>query len=369
MPGLHPGSDCKFMTDSFNPHHFVLPPEASLREVAANLDRNNRGVVLAVDGEGELLAVISDGDLRRALLNGLTLESPVSRLIELRAGAHPPALTAPYGTDPAELARIMESHGVNQLPLLDPRGRVADLAVLPETESGARPELRAVVMAGGFGKRLGALTEDLPKPMLPIGGRPLMELLIGHLREAGITRITVTTHYMPEKIRGYFGDGGRFGVSIDYIVEDEPLGTAGALAMLEPGDMPILVVNGDLLTRVNFRALLKFHESERAALTVGIRSHDVEIPYGVVETEGASIRRVREKPTLSFFVNAGVYLLDAAAPRTVPKHRRYDMTDLIDALIADGRRVAAFPIIEYWLDIGRTNDYEKALADYGNGSA
>jgi NDP-sugar pyrophosphorylase family protein len=264
---------------------------------------------------------------------------------------------------------MMKTQGVRQLPLINEAERVVGLAFVSELQEEEPLPIRAVVMAGGFGKRLGSLTEDLPKPMLPIGGRPLMELLIGRLREAGVRRVTVTTHYKPERIRDHFGDGGRFGVEIDYVIEKEPLGTAGAVALIEPGDEPLLVVNGDLLTRVDFRALLKFHRNERAALSVGIRSYEMEVPYGVVETEGASITGIREKPRLSFFVNAGIYLLDPATPKSIPRGKRFDMTDLMDALIQDGRRVAGFPIIEYWLDIGRSNDYEKALIDYGNGSA
>jgi dTDP-glucose pyrophosphorylase len=357
------------MSNDFDPQRFGISPEASLRELAAILDRNCRGVALVLDGAGTLQGVLSDGDLRRGLLEGLALEAPVGRLMENARKDIPAPLTAPAGTDPAELVRMMITHGVRQLPLVGGAGRVVGMAFLSELQPEAALPIRAVIMAGGFGKRLGPLTEDLPKPMLPIGGRPLMELLIGRLRDAGVRRVTVTTHFKPEKIRDHFGDGGKFGVEIDYVVEKEPLGTAGALALVEPGDEPLLVVNGDLLTRVDFRALLKFHQHERAAMSVGIRTYEMEIPYGVVELEGSAITRIREKPTLPFFVNAGVYLLDPGAQRSVPRGRRFDMTDLIDALIADGRRVAGFPIIEYWLDIGRSNDYEKALNDYGNGSA
>jgi len=222
-------------------------------------------------------------------------------------------------------------------------------------------------MAGGYGRRLLPLTESTPKPMLPIGDQPLMELMIGQLRDAGIRRVNVTTHFEPEKIRDHFGDGARFGVDMNYVSEERPLGTAGALRLIEPGGEPMLIINGDILTKVDIRAMLDFHNDHKADLTVGVREYDFQVPYGVVETAETRVVRVNEKPVYRFFVNAGIYLLQPALEEFIPSSERFDMTDLIEQLVAAGRTVVSFPIMEYWLDIGRLADYERAQQDVKSG--
>jgi NDP-sugar pyrophosphorylase family protein len=222
-------------------------------------------------------------------------------------------------------------------------------------------------MAGGLGTRLRPLTDDTPKPMLPVGGRPLMEHIIGQLRESGIRRVNITTHYRHDKIAEHFGDGDGFGVEIEYVSEERPLGTAGALSLLAACAEPLLVVNGDILTRVDFRAMLGFHRRQEAAFTVGVRRFAVDVPYGIVETEGPEVREITEKPRFEFLVNAGIYLLEPEIVRLIPVDTRFEMNDLIGLAIAEGRRVVNFPIVEYWLDIGRPGDYAQAQADAENG--
>jgi NDP-sugar pyrophosphorylase family protein len=224
-------------------------------------------------------------------------------------------------------------------------------------------------MAGGFGSRLHPITKDLPKPMLPIGDRPLMELTIRRLHRAGIRRINITTYFLPEKIIDYFGDGKPFGVEINYVKEESPLGTAGALGLMQVPKDPLLVINGDILTTMDFRAMLIYHRRHKADLTVAVRHYDIRIPYGVLECDSHRVRRLREKPTYSFFVNAGIYLLQPTVHRYIPNNQRqrYDMTDLIETLIADGRAVVSFPVMEYWLDIGQHADYQQAQADLKKG--
>jgi NDP-sugar pyrophosphorylase family protein len=202
---------------------------------------------------------------------------------------------------------------------------------------------------------------------LPVGDRPLMEHILRQLQASGILRINVTTHYKAEKIVEYFGNGDRFGVQLNYVSEDKPLGTAGALGLLESPQERLLVMNGDILTGVDFRALLNYHHEHSAYLTVGVRKYEIKVPYGVIESEGAFVRKVVEKPSLTFFVNAGIYLLEPAAHRYIPTGQRFDMTDLISRLIQEKHRVACFPILEYWLDIGQHGDYEKALQDVKTG--
>jgi NDP-sugar pyrophosphorylase family protein len=200
--------------------------------------------------------------------------------------------------------------------------------------------------------------------MLPVGGQPLLERIIGQLRDSGIDRVHVTTHYRPEEIVEHFQDGSRFGVEIDYVNEQEPLGTAGALGLLDHGDdRPMLVLNGDIVTDADFRSLLHFHDEQRADLTIGVWPYEVRVPYGIVETEGESVTGISEKPIVRSFVNAGIYLLAPEVCRSVKPGERLDMTELIDRAIAEGRRVVSFPLREYWLDIGELEAYERALLD------
>ena len=223
--------------------------------------------------------------------------------------------------------------------------------------------IQAVIMAGGLGIRLRPLTEDLPKPMLPVGGKPLMELVIEQLRQIGIRRVNVTTHYKPEKISDHFGDGSSFGIDLQYINEDKPLGTGGALGLIDAPKETMLVINGDILTQVDFRAMLAYHQEHRAVMTVAVRQYDIKVPYGVIECEESRVCALKEKPQMHFLVNAGIYLLEPKVYEFIPKHEHFNMTDLIQRLLDSDQIVTSFPIIEYWLDIGKLADYEQAQKD------
>lgn len=200
--------------------------------------------------------------------------------------------------------------------------------------------------------------------MLNVGERPLLESTIGRLRDSGIRRINVSTHYMAEVIEGHFGDGRDFGVEISYVEEDRPLGTAGALGLLSPGEEPILVINGDILTRIDFRSMLDFHQDHGADLTLAVKPYEHQVPYGVVESEGVVLKRIVEKPVFRKFVNAGIYLLNPEVCTKVPNGKSFDMTDLIETLSSEGKKVVCFPVREYWLDIGQMEDYERAQREF-----
>jgi NDP-sugar pyrophosphorylase family protein len=199
--------------------------------------------------------------------------------------------------------------------------------------------------------------------MLPIGDKPILELIISQLQNAGISKVQLTTHYKAEAIQQHFGDGKKFGIELQYVNEDEPLGTAGALGSVAVSEQPMLVLNGDILTQVDFRAMIAFHREHAAELTVGVRQYDFQVPYGVIQCDGEHVRGIEEKPTFNFFVNAGVYLLEPSAHRSIPSAQKFDMTDLIKKLRVEARRVVAFPVVEYWMDIGRHVDYEQAQLD------
>lgn len=340
-----------------------------LRDVIRTIDASGRlSIALLVDDERRLVAVITDGDVRRGLLAGLSLDTPVRELLAIKAHEpNPQAVTASIDTEPTELLRMMQESHVRQIPLLDELGCVVDIVTLNELLPAQTQELRAVIMAGGFGTRLKPLTDHLPKSMLPVAGRPVMEWIVEQLRQAGIRHLKVTTHFMPEKIMDHFGDGQSFGVEMEYVNEDRPLGTGGALGLIAPPAEPFLVINGDVLTEVDFQQMMDFHREHEADMTVAINLHQVEIPYGVIDCKGPIITRLREKPRMNLLVNAGIYLLEPTVYQFIPQDTRFNMTDLIQWLLDGGRRVVGFPIREYWMDIGQHPDYSQAQKDYTNG--
>jgi dTDP-glucose pyrophosphorylase/CBS domain-containing protein len=347
----------------------LISRQTPIRDVIEVIDRSGRvSVALLVDDQDHLVATITDGDIRRALLSGFRLDAAVETMLPLKATLpNPEPVTAPVGTDLASALVLMQARRVRQLPLVDPDSHVVDVILLSDLIAQPPEALRAVIMAGGFGTRLRPLTDDLPKPMLPIGGRPLIERIVGQLKESGIDHIVVTTHYKPQAIIDHFGDGSEFGVTMTYVQEDKPLGTGGALGLIPRIVEPLLVINGDILTQVDFRALLDFHREYGADLTVGVRRYTFNVPYGVVETAGARVMRIDEKPEMSFFVNAGIYLLEPGISEFVSAGVSLNMTDLIQLVIDAGRVVVSFPVLEYWMDVGRTEDYQQAQVDRDSG--
>jgi dTDP-glucose pyrophosphorylase len=343
-------------------------PDASIREAIAQIDATRHGIALVVDKDRRLLGTITDGDVRRAILARIDLGQPVSLLLSRKANtSYARPVTAPVGQDRNTYVGILKQHSILHLPLVDHEERVVGLVTLDGFVPDVTMSIQAVIMAGGQGSRLHPLTVDTPKPMLPVHDRPLMEIMIERLRNAGIREVKVTTHHKPEKIEKHFGDGKDFGVALSYVAEDRPLGTVGGLGLLEVPDDTTLVINGDILTQVNFRAMLAFHREHQADLTVAVSHYDLKVPYGVVECDGATVRRVSEKPVMGFFVNAGIYLLEPIVYRFIPNGQPFDMTDLIQLLIRDGRSVASFPVREYWLDIGDHAEYEQAEQDIRTG--
>jgi dTDP-glucose pyrophosphorylase/CBS domain-containing protein len=344
-----------------------IPLACSIRQSIISIDRGARGIVLVVDSDRYLLGTITDGDVRRAILDGVDLESSVQIILARKAKSLDiKPITAPLDSEREMLLQLMKKHVVRQLPLLDGDGRVIDLVTMEDLLPPQPLHLQAVIMAGGQGTRLRPLTENLPKPMLPVNGQPVMESIIYQLRDAGIRHVNVTTHYKPEKIIEYFGDGQAFGIQLSYVNEDRPLGTGGALGLMTPPNEPMLVINGDILTQVDFGAMLAFHQENHADMTIAVRNYEVQVPYGVIECEGSRVRQLREKPQLGFLVNAGIYLLEPIVFQYMPQGKYFNITDLIQWLLDANRTVISFPIHEYWLDIGQHADYIKAQDDVGN---
>jgi dTDP-glucose pyrophosphorylase/CBS domain-containing protein len=339
----------------------IVAPGMSIAEAMAQLDRAGTGALLVCRPGRHLIGFLTDGDFRRAILQRKRLSESCLTIAKVNP------ITALFPVSAVEALRLMDEHDVSQLPVVDNEGQVQELLLRKDIVPKPDPRLSAVVMAGGFGTRLLPLTEKVPKPMLPIGNRPLLELTIAQLKRAGIRDVSLTTHYLPEAISDHFGNGETFGVRLNYLREEHPLGTAGGLKSLNHFDSTMLVINGDILTGARFEAMLDFHRAYHADLTIGVRKYDYQVPFGVVDCENIHVTRLQEKPSLSFFVSAGAYLLEPGVRDYIPAGQRLDMPDLIQKLIDVGKVVVSFPIIEYWLDVGRHEDYQQAQADIQSG--
>lgn len=338
----------------------VVPPSLRIIGAISRLDAAGTGALLVCDADFRFLGLVTDGDIRRAILRGVSLQDSVRTIATTE-----PVIGAPDVSERAALRLMDEAMGfaVDQLPLVDANGRAVGLLLRRDLITQERLSLSALIMAGGLGTRMLPLTEHLPKPMLPIGDRPLLERTIQSLQRAGIKRVSISTMHLADCISSHFGDGRDHAVDIQYVTETQPLGTAGALRLVDDPGTSLLVVNGDILTSVRYEDMMAYHRRENAELTVGIRRCELELPYGILECDGPRVRAVREKPRQSFWANAGIYIVQPSVRDLIPPNTRFDMTDLMERMLADGRPVAGFPILEYWLDIGHPADYMRAQAD------
>lgn len=340
----------------------VLAPGATVREALEAITRNGQNVVLVLDGERRLVGLVTDGDLRRAILRGAALDTPVEQVMNRSP------LVGQLSQPRNELLSLMRARRIRQLPLLDAEQRVAALVVLEELVPPARIPNKAVIVAGGRGSRLHPLTEHVPKPLLRVAGKPLLEIILARFQAVGVSDFFISVMHKSSMIEEYFGDGSRYHVRIRYVREVEPLGTIGSLSLIEePFQHPVFVMNGDVLTRCDFLSMLEFHERSGVAMTAGIVQHEIQMPYGVFEVEGDRITAIAEKPSLGFWINAGIYVLSPDAVRLVPAGQYFDATDLMRLLLSRGMALRGYPIREYWLDVGRQHDLDKANRDMAEG--
>jgi dTDP-glucose pyrophosphorylase len=338
---------------------FSVSPGISILKAIEVIDRGAIQTALIVNEQGKLLGTLTDGDIRRAILKRVSLDSPVEQIMNKRP------VTASVKEDRQKVLGKMRSKDLRRIPVLDEQGRVTGLEVLEELVLAAKKDNWVMLMAGGLGSRLRPLTESMPKPLVQIGDKPLLETVLSSFVEQGFHKFYFSVNYKAEMIQSHFGDGSKWGVEIRYVHENEPLGTAGALRLLpEPPSLPIVVMNGDLLTKVNFENLVDFHTQKKALATMCIREYDFQVPYGVVRLEKEKIVNIDEKPMQKFFVNAGIYVLDPSVVRMIPEGKFFNMTDLFDRLIQEKKEVDAFPVREYWLDIGKIADLERANGEY-----
>lgn len=331
----------------------------TIRQTIEVIDKSSLQVALVVGDDGKLLGTVTDGDIRRAILHNLDLGEPVSRVMNTN-----PTIASPDVTR-EEILKTMKRLRFNHIPIVDKTGTLIRLEVVTDMlETDKRPN-SVVIMAGGLGTRLAPLTDDCPKPMLRVGSKPILEIIMDNFISQGFERFYFSVNYLSERITSYFGDGGRWGVSIEYLHENKRLGTAGALQLLpERPEEPFFVMNGDLLTKVNFQSLLDFHTGHDSFATMCVREYDFQVPYGVVQVDSSQITAIIEKPVHRFFINAGVYCLNPDCLDYIPRDDFFDMPTLFEKLVQERRTVCSFPIREYWIDIGRMTDFERANVEF-----
>ncbi|OAJ71301.1 nucleotidyl transferase [Methylobacillus sp. MM3] len=336
-------------------HKTLLPPDATLQQAIMSLDASALQIAMVVGPGNSLIGTLTDGDIRRGLLRGLDMQSPVASIVNREPLVVPPHLEREM------VLQLMQANKVRQLPVVDGQRCVLGLHVWDELLVPVQRPNTMVIMAGGQGMRLRPYTERCPKPMLPVGGKPMLEHIIERARGEGFQRFILAVHYLGHMIEDYFGDGSRWQISIEYLREETPLGTAGALALLHSKpDVPLIVTNGDVLTDIHYGELLDFHNHHGAAATMAVRLHEWQHPFGVVRTSGVDIVGFEEKPVIKSHINAGVYALDPSVLDHMQKGEHCDMPTLFGKLQERGLRAVVYPMHEPWLDVGRIDDYAVA---------
>ncbi|MCI8210379.1 nucleotidyl transferase [Pseudomonas sp. S25] len=337
----------------------LLPAGATIQQAISNLDESGLQIVLVVCAEGRLQGSVTDGDVRRALLKGLKLESAVQDIMFKAPLVVPPEIGREM------VLHLMHANKIHQLPIVDAERRVVGLHLWDEVIEPANRPNTMVIMAGGLGKRLLPLTEDCPKPMLPVGGKPMLERIIERAKSEGFRRFIVSVHYLGHIIEEYFGNGEQWEVEIRYLHEESPLGTAGAISLLNPRpDEPFVVTNGDVLSDIRYGEMLDFHTRHGAKATMAVRLHEWQNPFGVVRTEGINIIGFDEKPVHRTHVNAGIYVLAPTVLDELIAGEQCDMPTLFERIQRMGQSTIAYPMHEPWLDVGRPDDLQKARSQY-----
>jgi dTDP-glucose pyrophosphorylase len=339
----------------------LMSPQASILDAMGIIDAGALQIALVVDDNGRLIGTVTDGDVRRAILDKFSLDDPVSRIMFT-----PPTVASIHDERDAILTRMRRKE-IRHIPVVDDDGRVVGLKVLMDMLQPQQRSNQAVIMAGGLGSRLRPLTEDTPKPLLKVGGKPILESIIENLVDHGINRLCISVNYRADQIKEYFGAGLKWGAEIRYLEEDRKMGTAGALGLLDsPPTDPLVVMNGDLVTKINFSQLLDFHREQYARATMCVREYDFQVPFGVIQVDNHRLTALEEKPTHNFFINAGIYVLEPDVLSLINGDEYLDMTTLFSRLLDQGEKVTVFPVREYWIDIGRIDDYERAKGDHSN---
>jgi dTDP-glucose pyrophosphorylase len=339
----------------------IVGPDATIADAMETIDKSKAKIALVVNEKGVFLGTATDGDLRRGLLAGAVLMDSVLPLVNRSPR------TASSSHDNDELLNFMRAEQIRHVPIVDGSGRLVGLRTLTELVTAKRRPNWVLLMAGGEGQRLRPLTAEVPKPMLQVGTKPILETIITSLAKEGFYRFFLSVNYKANVIEEYFGNGRQFGVEISYLRETEPLGTGGAIGLLpeQPVD-PILVMNGDILTNINFSSVLDFHEEQEASATMCVREFQFQVPYGVVDIKDNRLHRFVEKPVHRSYVNAGIYVVSPHALSLVDGKTPFTMPELFESLMAQSENCSVYPVKEYWLDIGQHDDLARAQREFGD---
>ena len=337
----------------------LVSSSMTLRQTIEAITNSALQIALVVDENNKLLGTVTDGDIRKAILAGKDLNITAAEAMRKSP------TTSSASTPRTVIIKLMREKRIHQMPILNESGQVVDVLTVDDLLGAQEKSNSVVIMAGGLGTRLHPLTQDTPKPMLNVGGKPILETIIQSFIDQGYVNFFISLNFKAEVISDYFGDGSKLGASITYLHETTRLGTAGGLSLL-PSEVkfPIIVMNGDLLTRISVDALVDFHQRENAVATMVVREDHYQVPYGVVEVDGTQIVDVKEKPMQRHLVNAGIYVLSEQSLANIPRDTYYDMPTHFTKLAADGHRTAAFPLHEYWVDIGRLDELERAQREW-----
>lgn len=336
-----------------------IPKDTSIIETLRTIDAAALQFALVVSEKNHLLGVVTDGDIRRGLLRGVELSSPVEEIMNTK-----PVVANIY-QEKYYIANMMRKYALHHMPVVNDKNELVNLYTMEDVLYKKQRDNVVILMAGGLGKRLRPLTDKVPKPLLKVGSKPILETIIENFIDSGFHRFYLSVNYKSEMIEKYFGDGSNLGAEINYIHEKKRMGTAGALYFLpEMLKEPAIVMNGDLLTKVDFGEFLDFHSEKRAIATMGVREYSYQVPYGVIDYDGNEIVKICEKPSYQYLVNAGMYVLSPKAVAYVQEEKFLDMPDLFNQLIKDNERTTVYPIREYWMDIGKMDDFEQAQNDY-----
>jgi len=340
----------------------LLKPDNTLEEAIKTLHEGGCRITLIIDDDGKLLGTLTDGDVRRALIKHISMDDLVVEVMNNKPE------TALKSDQRRQILSMMRKKKFLHMPIVNEQGVLVGLETLQHLIKNISYDNPVLLMAGGFGTRLLPLTKETPKPLLKVGKLPILETIITQFIDAGFHNFYISTHYKAEMVRKHFGDGSAWGVSIQYIHETKPMGTAGSLGLLprDIQDLPILVMNGDLLTKVNFEHLLEFHKEQGGVATMCVREYDFQVPYGVIESKECRITSIVEKPVHQFFVNAGIYVLNPALVKSVDGKTYLDMPSLLESRIENGEQVDTFPLHEYWIDIGHLEEFERANREVVN---
>ncbi len=342
-----------------NIEDIIVKESTSILEVLQIIDKSSKQLAIVVDDNKRLLGTISDGDIRRALLNNISLNESVKDIY------FKTPTVANINNSKEEIINICRVKKIHQIPIVDDNGNLIGIEILDELIKPKDKTNKVILMVGGLGTRLRPLTETTPKPMLKVGNKPILQTIVEKFAEYGYTNIIMCVNYKSHIIQDYFKDGSDFGVNIEYILENQRMGTAGALSLLkEKPNEPFFVMNGDLLTNVNFEHLHNYHIATNSIGTMCVREYDFQVPYGVVNIKDSKIASIEEKPTHKFFVSAGIYMLSSEVLNYIPENQFYDMPTLFEKIISEGKNAISFPLREYWIDIGRMEEYKKANDEY-----